>query len=670
MKKLVFIFFILYSIAICSQTYKFGKVTKEELSEKSFAEYPSANAAILYAERKTNFEYSEEDGFYIKTEYYSRIKIYNQEGYDYATQKLYLYYNSASTKEEALFFKGMTYNLENGKIIKTKLAKNDIFEERLNRFYFVKKFTMPNLREGSVIEWKYTIVSPFKGRLDEIELQANIPIKKLKARVAIPEYYSYNILPKGYSHIPISNDKRQKTLTFGGFERTPVGSLGVTKSKMNASTVTYDEHISLIEMSNIPPLLDEAYSGDIDNYRLGLTYELSYVDYPGYSLKTFAESWETVVKNIYSSQYFGNQLDKTKHFAEDLPAVIDGKIAQSEKMTAIYQFVKSKIKWNGVMGYYSYDGTKKAYKEGLGNTADINLNLIAMLRSAGLDANPVLVSTISNGIPMYATKHGFNYVVAAVKLSENTLLLDATEKYAVPNVLPEKTLNFRGRIVYPDGKSKWIDLFSKSRSIKKTVVNAKFNELGFEGNARIQYSNRFALKFRLDAISDEKEALIDQIEEEIDEVEIIDARLSNLENLSKDVIETIKFESESFYEEIADKIYISPSLFLQIDENPFVSEERNFPIFYNTPWATVNTINMSIPESYSVESIPENAEYLLPNDIGLFQSMIVQKGQVLKITTSFVINEPVIDSANYQDLKEFYNLVIKKQAEKIVLVKN
>ena len=38
-------------------------------------------------------------------------------------------------------------------------------------------------------------------------------------------------------------------------------------------------------MSNIPPLLDEAYSGDIDNYRLGLTYELSYVDYPGSHFK-------------------------------------------------------------------------------------------------------------------------------------------------------------------------------------------------------------------------------------------------------------------------------------------------------------------------------------------------------------------------------------------------
>ncbi len=668
MKNIIISLLLLFTSLVSSQNYKYGKVSTEELEETSYDKDPSANAVILYSERKTNFEYEPGSGFFIKTEYFERIKIYNKEGYDYATKRIHLHYNTASAKEEALFIKATTYNLENGKIVKTKLKNSAIFEDKINKYNYARVFTTSNIKEGSVIEWKYIVKSPFFSMLKEVKLQADIPIKKIKVRMAIPEYFKYNTLHKGYLHIPITNKRKEQTMSFRHTTTVHKGFSGSVRETYT-ETVAFEEFISLIELDAIPAILDESYSGNIDNYKLGLLYELSYVDYPGYSIKTFSNTWTSIVKDIYKSEYFGNQLDKTKHFSEDLPNVLAGALSEKEKMLAIFQFVKSKIKWNGIRGFYSDEGTKKAYKEAQGNTADINLNLVAMLRSIGLEANPVLVSTVDHGIPMFPTRLGFNYVIVSVKFPEGSVLLDATDPYTTPNILPDKTLNFRGRIVFPDGDSKWIELFPKTRSVTRTTINVLFNQMGFEGNARTTNSNRYAYQYRKEVKNNNTESLISWIEEKLEDTEVLGARVSNLKNLNKDIIETIKFETDSYYEEIGDKIYITPLLYLQIKENPFKSVQREFPVFYNKPWAQVNTINISLPENYTVETIPEYAEFALPDDIGIFQSKIDQKGQVVTITTSFVINESVIAPANYQSLKEFYKLIIEKQAEKIVLVR-
>ena len=124
--------------------------------------------------------------------------------------------------------------------------------------------------------------------------------------------------------------------------------------------------------------------------------------------------------------------------------------------------------WNENNSYNCEKGVKKAFKEKVGNSADINLMLVAMLRHAGLDANPIIVSTRSNGIAIFPSRFAFNYVIVGVKLSndENIVLLDATNKNTLPNILPLKVLNWSGRMLMPNGTSKEVDLNPKKTSIK------------------------------------------------------------------------------------------------------------------------------------------------------------------------------------------------------------
>jgi len=668
MKNYILILVLLTSPLIWSQNYKFGKVSKKELEEVFYPLDSTANAAILFTERKTKFEFDKEKGFYIEEKYFTRLKIYNEEAYDKATGIIDVFHNT-NGKEEVRNLKAVTYNLENGNILKSKLEKKNIFDERKNKYIDLKKFTLPNLKPGSVVEWEYILHSPFFGNFNEVVLQQDIPIKKLKTRIATPEYFNYKSITKGHLHIPFENERKERTIRFSNFERESGFARAPSSSKSITSEFDFTEFIQTIEMNNIPGIIDEPYSGNINNYMAGVNYELSYIKYPNSPTKHYATDWESVVEKIYNNSSFGGELKKQKHFEEDLKDILVDTKSIDEKIIKIFEFVKQKVKWNGMYYYYSENGIKKAYKEGVGNVADVNLNLVAMLQSIGIKAYPVLISTVNHGIPLFPTRFGFNYVIVRVNTSKGYILLDATEKNAAPNVLPDRALNFRGRVISEQGSSEWVELFPQKHAVKKIVIQTKFDEIGFNGTSRTTLTNNFLLEYRNTAREKNSEELLEWIDENTEGVEVIRTRVTNLDSLNKDVIETLQFETESFYEEINGKIYISPLLYLQLTENPFKSEKREFPVFYDTPWANIYTINMDIPDAYEIKNVPESCEYLLPDNLGSFQYSITPNGKNIEIKSNFIINQPIISPAQYQNLKEFYDSVITKQMEKIVLSK-
>lgn len=199
MKKiLLFTAFVFLLSEAIAQNYKFGKVSKEELQEKFHPLDSTAKAAYLYSYRRTYYDFSKEEGFRIVNEYYQRIKIYTKEGFDYATKTLRYYKPDKGEEEKITSISAATYNLEKEKPKQYKVSKRDIFDEKQSKFYSLKKMTFPNVKEGSVIELKYKLVSPLYWVVDDLEFQHDIPVKKMHISIEIPEYYSFNKKNTGY----------------------------------------------------------------------------------------------------------------------------------------------------------------------------------------------------------------------------------------------------------------------------------------------------------------------------------------------------------------------------------------------------------------------------------------------------------------------------------------
>ncbi len=656
-------FFLLVSYGLTAQNVKFGKVSKEELLETKYEKDTTASALVLYRNLSLNYNYSQNTGFDVVTNVRERIKIYNKEGFRYATIRERLY--KASSEEESISgLKAYSYNIENNEIVKSKLKGSDVFKENVSKYYKEEKFTMPNVKEGTVIEYEYQIHSPFAYSIDEIFLQYDIPIKKQEIRIATPEYFSFKPNMKGYLLVIPKQSRKSDKIIF----KSKTRNNNVTSYDYN----TQDYIVDVVEynMNNVPALKEEPFVNNMNNYRSSVNYELQYVQFPRQTMETYTTTWESVVKKIYESDNFGGQLKLTGYFKKPLVEIIKNASSLEEKLGVIFFHVQGHMNWNKYYGKYADLGVKKAYKEKTGSVADINLMLVAMLREVGIDANPVLVSTRSHGVPMFPTNEGFNYVIAAAKIGDNVILMDASNKYTKPNLLATRALNWFGRLVKKDGTSYAISTFPKKLSREICMMQLNLNENGdLEGKMRKTYTDYNAYVFRNKNGSTSEDDYLENLENENNGMEISNYEIENKAFIGKPIMEKFDVSIESQADVIGDKIYFSPLFFNTKKENPFKLEERNYPIDFTFPWQEKYTVNITIPDGYKVESIPESIKLGLEDNIGKFVYNIVAKGNQLQIVVDLKVNSAIIPAQNYLGIKEFYKKVIEKETEKVVLSK-
>lgn len=666
MKIKLLLLVVLISQLSISQDFRYGKVSKEELQEKQHHLEPSAHAAVLYREQKTRFEYNSADGFFTITEVFERIKIYDKTGYDWATNSVKLYQGKGGSKVTITGLKGNTYFFNNGKIEKIKLKNDGIFDEKASKYNKIKKFTLPNLSEGCVIEFKYTLNSPFINQIKQYNFQESIPVNKTVAWFYAPEYFIYKSHKKGWVSISIKESYESKKFTYKYNNSAEEGFVG----RVNTNEITYRENRYKVAMNNVPAQKKEAYSGSLKNYMSALKFELAYTKYPNSTGTNYSKTWNDVSTTIYESSSFGGELEKDSYFKSDIDKLINGITNVSEKMVLIFNFVKSKMNWNNYYGVYTDDGVKNAYKKGIGSAAEINLMLTAMLRYASVSANPILVSTRKNGFPLYPTRTGFDYVISGVEVNNAVLLLDATNKEGEINILESKILNGQGRIIRKDGSSTWVSLTPKKPAQQNTMVNAVIQEnLNVTGSSQGRFTGHFSLETRNNFQGLSATDTTKKLEGEKGEIEISNIAFSDLKELYKPISLKYDFVSEDAVEEIGGKLYVSPMLFMGLTESPFTLEERKYPVDYEFSRKSRKIINITIPEGYEVELLPESTSFGFANNLGTFKYNISNSNGKIQVSTEFAINQSFIDSSEYKNLKGFYQLMIEKQNEKVVLKK-
>ena len=652
-----------------AQNFKFGKVSKKELLEMQHPTYPEAEAAILYREIETSVDYSKEKGFYVLTDVFERVKIYNASGFEWGTVSVSLFASESGDKETISGLKAFTYTIVSDNIEEIKLSSSAIFDETQSKFRTSKKFTMPALEDGCIIEYRYKVKSPFLSNIDAFSFQESVPINKLKMRFEAPEYFSYNSHRRGWIPFNIETGRNEKTIT-SLKSQSGNGAWGGGVQSTGKSQLKFYQNSSEVNLQNVPPLLEEAYAGNMRNYASSLKFELSFVKFPNSIVETYSTDWESVSNTIYASESFGGQLDKRGYFEDELDEVLSGISDSNEKIVRVFEYVKAKMNWNGYLGIYTDEDVKNAFKEGSGNTADINLMLTAMFRHAGLNSSPVLVSSKSHGVPIFPTLNGFNYVISAVEIDGAALLFDATDKLGRPNILDKDLLNWQGRLIRDDRSSKWVTLHPSKPAVEAFMVNARLSANGqLQGMIKNQFTGNISLEKRKMYSGIREEDVIDLLESKYDELHISETKFLNLANPYKPLKLDFMFNSDNLAEEINGNLYVSPLLFLALEENPFKLEERKFPVDFGFPTKQRFIITIEIPEGYKVESLPEGVNVKLGDNIIAFKYLLSENKNKIQLSSEFAINRYYVTPQEYSDLKKFYQFIIDKEKEKIVLSK-
>jgi hypothetical protein len=642
----------------------------EELEMKVYEQDTSAVAVILYDSGASYFEteyINDNSDFVCKFERHVRIKILKPEGFDFATFKIPLYH-SENGEEKTGSIKGRTYNLDE-KIIIDKLEKNSIFNEETTPNIKRVKFTMPNVKVGSVIEIKYQISSPFYQNFRAWQFQYSIPVIYSKYNTRIPSYFNYQITTKGYYPITKS-DRGSRPENFLIKYADLDNARGDVKNIIHQYTLTPNSDINEYLAENIPSFKTESYMLAEENYLSMIEFELQSYKYDGGLLHNFTSTWENVQDKLIKSDDFGGALKKDGFIKDILPKIIADAKSEEEKTALIFQTVQNNIKWNEKNRLFCDKSLRNTWQEKSGSTAEINLLLVAILRNAGINASPVVLSTRQNGIihPSHPTITQMNYVIACAKIEDKNYLMDATDPYCPIGILPFRCLNDKGRLI-TETDSEWINLDSSKESKIAIMSTLSLTE---EGTLKGQVTEAFYDYEGVDIrkkISNNTEGYTEKLESDYEDWNISEIEYKNLDDRNKPLQIRYSTEIENRANMEGERIYFNPILKYKTSENPFKLEQREYPVNFGHPISVNYIMILELPLNYTIEEQPKSAKISLPDNGGVYTYQINKTDNKVLIKYNFNTGKSQYLPSEYEYLKEFYNQIIAKENQILVLKK-
>lgn len=631
---------------------KFGKPTDEEMSMTVYAPDPDADAVKLYSNTDVQFDFMVDD-FWVVYRVKERVKVLKPEGASAADVTIVFYDPQGSSNGDRISgVKGSAYNLEDGKVVRSKLTGDLKSKERVDKYYSQVKFSIPNVKVGTVIEYEFQRQSPYIYTISDWDAQCAMPVFFTEYTITIPEWFNFNTAMHGRATITGS----RKDDTF--------------KAVLPGGLLTCAATIHHFEGKELPAVKDDDYIWCIDDFMTKVEHDLRSINITGSYYKNFQSTWEDIDKMMMGDEDFGKYFNMDNPLAkEQADLKLDGLTAK-EKTEKLRDLLMAYYTWDQSYGLYSIS-PKKLQKEGTANSCTLNFALMSMLRDAGITACPVVLSRRSKGRLPYAhaSVAALNTMVLAVAdAADSTVFyVDAAAKGYPVGTLTANELVDRGRMLTKSGNARWVDLRDCCDGKVITLAKATITPDGMlQGSYNAVYHGIASGHYR-DIYRDvtDSVAYVEHFATS-NNVEIESFELTGIDSNSDEVRENLTFSRSLNTDD--EHIYLNPFLFIDAT-NPFKAETRDLPVefMYNT--MNRQTIQLTLPEGYVVEELPSSFTLMMPNEDMNARMRVRQSGNTLSINYNFTRKTLLYDTDNYSYLRDFWATSEQKLGEMIVLKK-
>ena len=653
--KLIILNLLLVCTCIFGQ-YKFLDVPKLDIKDVSATQYqknPSEAAEVLYR----SYHYWIETSGQMNLEVISRVKIYKKDQAEkFLNQEIYTYNGKNNNSERVNSLKITTYNFENDKIVPTVVDKSSKYKSKESKNYTVTKFAFENVRDGSVVEFKYNIISPFYWIVERVAVEDIVPVRRFEYVFDFPKFLGYNMDYKG-SLMPTNRDVADKTLYGAEYYTYRFG---------------YD---------NIAPYRKEKYVNNINNYMTSIRAELNSTnvtrspqaydtsDLGGF--KSYAVSWQDIRKQLYESDFFGEELKRKSLVKDVLPAEIKNIESVEEKAAAILKFVQKNYTWNKNFGdgIEEGNGIKNLLNTKVGNSGEINLLLVMLMRSAGLEAEPIVLATLRNGLLVdhSPSLNQLNYTIAYLDIKGKPYLYDATSKMTVPNLIRPTAYNYNGFIMTAK-EAKKINIYPPGKSTTYLTVDANMN---VDGTVSGKFSDRDTKLYAMmnsewydtDKDNYQKESYKDRYTFPFTNIKT--------EALDNNEFQTsFDFDSDSFVDGIGGKLVFNPLLFLFNKSHEFdQSDERRSPIELTTGYDKIKKVTITLPDGYIFENVPKSKKFRTEDNAIQYVYKVTQESNKLTVETTTTVEDPFYPKEYYPAFKQIFDNITKMEGLMVTAVK-
>lgn len=641
---------------------KFGKISPQDFNLAGVQFDTSAGAVYIADIGMTEFEGNSKSGFSVIFKRQVRIKILNKNGFDAANFEVFVYdFGDVEQKLEKL--KAITYNLEGGKVVEAKLDDKSVFKDRIDKYRSVKKFTLPAVKEGSIIEVSYNLKSDNYFRtLPSWNFQGRYPRIWSEYEVRIPQFLNYVFLSQGQLPFHI------KKTNLGYKYYTVVHQGGTSSNLIDEFKANVFEHRWV--MKDVPPLKEESFITTLDNYNARIQFQLSELREP-FKPQNIMGNWLRASDELMKDEDFGATLEKPNNWLDDdMKSIVAGATTQLEKAKKIYNYVRSNFTCTDYDAKYLQNPLRTVFKNRNGSVCEINLLLIAMLRHQGITAEPVMLSTRDHGTTheFYPLLDQFNYVIAGVTIDGGEYYLDASEPKLGFARLPIRCYNGHARFINPKSPD---PVYFVADSIKETKMTSVFIANGENNKIVSAFSTKLGYYESLNV----RKALAEKGNEELlktfkkaypAEYELSDLQIDSLDVLEQPVQIRYNIDIGPFEEDI---VYFNPMLAEGYKDNYFKSEQRQYPVEMPFTMDEIYVFNMEIPIGYDVDELPKSARVNLNDNEGSFEYLISKSGNSIMLRSRIKLNKANYLSEDYEGLRGFFDYVVKKHSEQIVFKK-
>lgn len=605
------------SLSFAQKKFKFGKVEKDDLEMAVYPQDSSASAVILCdigVFRGSTLSFSR----------HVRVKILKKSGLEWGNWV----FNTPSKGS----FRVKVFNLVDGEVVDEKVSRSDIYEEEIFNDNTQYKVFAPGVKEGTVIDIEYNHVGlPFEWRFQE-----RIPVAYSYLRLESSPYVQYD-----KSHY--------------GFQ--PIKTVGNNEW----------------EAVDMPAFKIEPYLNSYSNYITKFEFQLKTLGAPGPNFIAYSTNWRQIAYNLTQFDDFGGVLENSaflNSFADSVK-VLD--IELEDKIELAYDYIQENIKWNEEKTLYASDDFRGNFKKNhSGNSADINLLLVSLLKKMDIRSFPVALSTKENGmiIPYSPSINKLNYVVAYVNQDSVDMLMDATSKHLRPGILPLYCLNGNGLVVHEDFTG-WVNLAKGHIDFKSQYITIDINENLEASGTVVQQNGDYAfVKWaeKMDKINKDPELVINSLTKKFSDFAIENYEITdeNAEELKAN--EKFKVDLSEHVIDVGTGVVFSPIIFYNYTENPFKSIDRKFPVDMECPRHYNTTVVVNLPEGYDIKQLPEPMRLQTTDGSANFLYVGNKVGQMLQFQIRFETKKQIYSEKEYQELRNFFSIMLKKVNEPVELI--
>lgn len=636
-----FTLFITLSFSVFAQdrTQKWGDIPESDLKMTIYPQDSSATSVVLQDVGKLVLE----PNGTVNLNRVRRIKILDVSALDQGNLMI-PYYDTQRAEE----LRNLDVQVTTPEGITKKVKSDNVFTQKLTRYWSAKKIFIPDLKKGSVIEYRYDMRSEDYFSLYDWYFQDAMPVRWSEFQATIPDYFDYIIL----RNIPHAFDVEE-----------------VTAGSQSNNAVS---HTTRWGLANLPALKEEPFTTTIYDYRNFIKFQLRTLMFPGNAPEKVMNDWKTLAENLVDREDFGLQYKKSNQ-SNDLWKAFSGQLAAGDvpeiKAAKALRFIQNNIKWNGNYAVLAKGSLDNAFEKKSGSSAHLNLALVALLRKADVKATPLLLSTRSHGqmYTEYPFLEQFNSMVVLVQDGEKFSILDATNPFLPVNQLSLPHYHGAAWMVDKDAPN-WLDISAPEAS-QTWYGKMQLNEEGeLSGTLQIQTGGNKASEWRAQLDTTKTtEFLQKKLAHRFPDAQLDSIEWLQLTAVDQPLSAKFKCRLPGAATVANDFIYCEPIIDFWLLESPFKSLTRSFPVEFEMPFKSQYVLDLALPTGYSVEDLPAPARVNLPENAGKMSFSCTKNATGVQVILKMNLAKTTFASQEYGALKQFYEIVAEKTKFQLVL---